>query len=512
MASTPSARPSATASQSQTQSSHHPPPPAPNAASAPVVALDGYSVGDFYDEMFDGDVTPRPACATLAVRIQSITRDDLVRRQRAAERSMHQLGITFNVYGDQRGQERIIPFDIVPRIIPREEWDWIERGLRQRIIAVNQFIQDIYHEQRIVRDGVVPEHVIATAKGFRKQCVGLTPPRGVWCHITGTDLVRDRDGQVYVLEDNLRVPSGVSYVLQNRQLMKQTFPQVFDRARIRPVDDYPSRLLDALQHLMSDRVRAPKAALLTPGTYNSAYFEHSFLAQQMGIDLVEGRDLVVSEGYVYVRTTHGFERVDVIYRRIDDDFLDPLALREDSQLGVPGLMEAYRAGRVALANAPGSGVADDKVIYAYVPEMIRYYLDEDAILPNVPSYLCWDDAQRDHVLKNIDKLVVKPANEAGGYGLLIGPHASEAERQKTADQIRANPRNFIAQPMLGLSRVPILTGDGLEGRHVDLRPFIVYGEDVYVLPGGLTRVALKKDSLVVNSSQGGGSKDTWVVS
>jgi uncharacterized circularly permuted ATP-grasp superfamily protein len=333
----------------------------------------------------------------------------------------------------------------------------------------------------------------------------------VWCHITGTDLVRDTDGQYYVLEDNLRCPSGVSYVLQNRQLMKQTFPQLFERSAIRAVDDYCSRLLDALQYLMGDQTRSPSVALLSPGMYNSAYFEHSFLAQQMGIDLVEGRDLVVSDGFVYMRTTKGFERIDVLYRRIDDDFIDPKAFRADSMLGVPGLMDAYRHGRIALANAPGTGVADDKVVYAYVPQIIKYYLSEEAIIPNVPTFVCCDDTQRQHVLANMDKLVVKPANESGGYGLMIGPRATQEERDTCADQVRANPRNYIAQPTLSLSRVPVLTDDGLQGRHVDLRPFIVYGKDIFVLPGGLTRVALKKGSLVVNSSQGGGSKDTWVL-
>jgi len=471
-----------------------------------------YQTAGFFDEMFDDAGRPRSDCHALFQRIRSIPPDDLVRRQRAADRSMVQLGITFNVYGDRQGCERIIPFDIIPRIVSRAEWDVLERGLRQRIVALNLFLEDIYHEQRVVRDGVVPEHVIATATGFRPQCVGLTPPRGIWCHITGTDLVRDADGQYYVLEDNLRCPSGVSYVLQNRQLMKQTFPQLFEYSAIRPVDDYCSRLLDALQHLMEDHVRSPSVALLSPGIFNSAYFEHSFLAQQMGIDLVEGRDLVVSDGFVYMRTTKGFERIDVLYRRIDDDFLDPHAFREDSMLGVPGLMDAYRSGRIALANAPGTGIADDKVVYAHVPQIIKYYLGEDAIIPNVPTYVCWDDSQRNHVLANLDKLVVKPANESGGYGLVIGPRASAEERLRCAEQIRANPRNFIAQPTLSLSRVPVLTDDGLEGRHVDLRPFIVYGRDVYVLPGGLTRVALKKGSLVVNSSQGGGSKDTWVLS
>lgn len=474
--------------------------------------IDGYECEGYFDEMFDASGQPRPDCQPLYNRIRSISSDDLTRRQRAADRSMVQLGITFNVYGDRQGLERIIPFDIVPRIVCRDEWTILERGLRQRITALNMLIDDLYHEQRIVKDGVLPEHLVATAKGFRPQCLGLNPPRGVWCHITGTDLVRDADGQYYILEDNLRCPSGVSYVLQNRQLMKQTFPQLFEWSAIRPVDDYCSQLLDALQYLMGDQTRSPSVALLSPGMYNSAYFEHSFLAQQMGIDLVEGRDLVVSDGFVYMRTTKGFERIDVLYRRIDDDFLDPKAFRTDSMLGVPGLMDAYRAGRIALANAPGTGIADDKVIYAYVPQVIKYFLSEDPIIPNVPTYVCWDDAQRSHVLANLDKLVVKPANESGGYGLVIGPRASSDQHARCAEQIQADPRNFIAQPMLSLSRVPVLTDSGLEGRHVDLRPFIVYGRDVYVLPGGLTRVALKKGSLVVNSSQGGGSKDTWVVS
>ncbi|MEX0642943.1 MAG: circularly permuted type 2 ATP-grasp protein [Pirellulales bacterium] len=471
-----------------------------------------YQSDGHFDEMFDGECQPRLACQPLYDRIRSSSADDLIRRQRAADRSMVQLGITFNVYGDRQGAERIIPFDIVPRIVPHDEWDTLERGLRQRIVALNMFLQDIYGEQGVVKDGVLPEHVVATAAGFRKQCIGLIPPRGIWCHITGTDLVRDADGQYYVLEDNLRCPSGVSYVLQNRQLMKQTFPQLFEMTAIRAVDDYCSRLLDALQYLMGDHSRSPSVALLSPGIHNSAYFEHSFLAQQMGIDLVEGRDLVVSDGFVYMRTTKGFERIDVLYRRIDDDFLDPKAFREDSMLGVPGLMAAYRSGRIALANAPGTGIADDKVVYAYLPQIIKYYMSEDPIIPNVPTYVCWEDNQRSHVLANLDKLVVKPANESGGYGLMIGPRATAEERAACADRIRANPRNYIAQPTLNLSRVPVLTEEGLEGRHVDLRPFIVHGRDVFVLPGGLTRVALVKGSLVVNSSQGGGSKDTWVVS
>jgi uncharacterized circularly permuted ATP-grasp superfamily protein len=354
--------------------------------------------------------------------------------------------------------------------------------------------------------------VIDSARSLRPQCIGLNPPRGVWCHVTGTDLVRDRDGQVYVLEDNLRVPSGVSYVLENRAIMKRTFPQVFEGVDIRPVDDYPSRLLEMLESLAPAGVSNPRVVVLTPGIYNSAYFEHSFLAQQMGVQLVEGRDLVVTDGCVRMRTTKGFERVDVIYRRIDDDFLDPKAFRADSLLGVPGLMEAYQKGNIALANAPGNGVADDKVVYAYVPEMIRYYLGEDAILPNVPTYLCWREADRQHVVNNLDKLVVKAANEAGGYGMLVGLHSTADQREEFRAKIEANPRNYIAQPTLGLSRVPTICTDRAEGRHVDLRPYILYGKEIYVLPGGLTRVALRKGSLVVNSSQGGGSKDTWVFS
>ena len=470
-----------------------------------------YETGEFYDEMFAQGGVPRPRCSALFDRLTQLSTEELVRRQEAADRSMVRLGITFNVYGEDEGTERIIPFDIVPRIMPHDEWTWLERGLKQRILALNMFISDIYERQQVIKDGVVPEQVIMSATSFRQQCVGLKPPQGVWCHITGTDLVRDRDGQMYILEDNLRCPSGVSYVLQNRQLMKQTYPQLFEREKVVPVDDYCSHLLDALQYLMSQRVNRPVVAVLSPGTYNSAYFEHSFLAQQMGVHLVEGRDLVVKDHFVYMRTTQGFERIDVIYRRIDDDFLDPQVFRKDSMLGVPGIFDAFKAGNVALANAPGTGIADDKVVYAYVPEIIKYYLDEDPLIPNVPTFLCWEEKQREHVIANLEKLVVKPANESGGYGMLIGPQSTAEQREQFADVIRANPRNYIAQPTLSLSRVPIIADGRFEGRHVDLRPFIVYGKDIYVLPGGLTRVALKKGSLVVNSSQGGGSKDTWVV-
>jgi uncharacterized circularly permuted ATP-grasp superfamily protein len=473
--------------------------------------FDQYDPGSFYDELFSERGVPREAARPLVAKIESLDDGELASRQQAAERALLEMGITFNVYGDSQGTEKIWPFDLVPRIVEAAMWGWIERGLKQRIRALNLFIDDVYHEQKILREGVIPEHVIHTARSYRKECAGLNPPRGVWCHITGTDLVRHMDGQIYVLEDNLRCPSGVSYVLQNRLIMKRTFPQVFEASRIRPVHDYPSRLLSILESLAPGGVTSPKVVILTPGIYNSAYFEHSFLAQQMGVELVEGRDLVVDEGFVFMRTTHGFERVDVIYRRIDDDFLDPQVFRPDSMLGVPGLIDAYRAGRVALANAPGTGVADDKVVYAYVPKIVKFYLGEEMIIPNVPTYVCWEDEQRAYVLDHLEELVVKAANESGGYGMLIGPHSTADERHEFRDRIRANPRNYIAQPTLSLSRVPTIVDDHFEGRHVDLRPYILYGQEVYVLPGGLTRVALRKGSLVVNSSQGGGSKDTWVV-
>ena len=475
--------------------------------------IDHYDTDGFYDEMFDPSGQPRPEAKLLLETIGSLGEGQLQRCQQAAERILVQLGITFNVYGDSAGTERPFPFDLVPRIVRAEEWNWLERGLKQRIHALNAFINDIYHDQKILKDHVIPEEVVRSAASFRPQCVGINPPNGVWCHICGTDLVRGGDGQVYVLEDNLRVPSGASYMLENRDLMKRTFPQVFEGLQVRPVVEYPSLLLETLESMAPADVNTkPIVVLLTPGMYNSAYFEHSYLAQKMGVPLVEGRDLVVEDETVWMRTTKGLRRVHVIYRRIDDDFLDPEAFRPDSMLGVPGLLRAYKAGRVALANAPGNGVADDKVMYAYVPEMIRYYEGEDPILPNVPTYLCWRDADRQHVLQHLESLVVKAANEAGGYGMLVGPHSTAAERAIFAEKISANPRNYIAQPTLALSRMPTLAGDRLEGRHVDLRPYILYGADeIRVVPGGLTRVALRKGSLVVNSSQGGGSKDTWVL-
>ena len=470
-----------------------------------------YNPENFYDELFEGAGRSRLGADVLVRRIESLADGELISLQKAAEATLMQMGITFNVYGDNEGTERIFPFDIIPRIIPAAEWERIEAGLKQRIFAINRFIDDIYHDRKILKDKIIPEDLVFSGKSYRPQCTGLNPPQGIWCHVTGTDLVRDADGQFYVLEDNLRCPSGVSYVLENRQVLKRTFPRVFSASPIRPVEDYPNRLLEMLEHIAPAGSEAPCAVVLTPGIYNSAYFEHSFLARQMGIELVEGRDLFVSEGTVYMRTTKGPRRVDVIYRRIDDDFIDPLAFHPDSMLGIPGIMAVYASGRIALANAPGTGIADDKVIYAYIPKVIHYYTGEDPILPNVPTYICWDEKQLGYVLDNLDKLVVKSANESGGYGMLVGPHASASEREDFARRIKAAPRDYMAQPTISLSRVPTIVDDHFEGRHVDLRPYILYGSDIYVLPGGLTRVALRKGSLVVNSSQGGGSKDTWVL-
>jgi uncharacterized circularly permuted ATP-grasp superfamily protein len=475
------------------------------------MALKAYETDGFFDEFFSHDLRPRDHARLVVDAINSIPLEELQRKQHAAEKVLLHMGITFNVYGDSGGSERIFPFDVLPRIVPQDEWVAVERGLHQRVTALNLFIDDIYHDQRIVKDGVVPAELINSASGFRPQCVGLNPPKGVWSHITGSDLVRDGDGTFYVLEDNLRTPSGASYMLGNRLVIKRTFSRLFSTARVLPVADYSNRLRAALEYLAPEGLPDPRIVVLTPGMYNSAYYEHSFLAQQMGVDLVEGRDLVIDNGYVCMRTTHGLDRVDVIYRRIDDDFLDPMAFRSDSVLGVPGLLEAYRNGKVALANAPGTGVADDKVIYAYVPDMIRYYLDQDALLPNVPTYLCWRESDRKHVLANIESMVVKAANESGGYGMLVGPASTRAECDEFRRRVSENPRNYIAQPTLALSRVPALCGDRFEGRHVDLRPYVLMADRPYVTPGGLTRVALRKGSLVVNSSQGGGSKDTWIV-
>lgn len=473
-----------------------------------------YRVSGFYDELIRSTSRTRDWARPLCRFFSSLKDQELIDRKTAAELAIRSMGITFTVYSEEEGGsiDRAWPFDIIPRVITKTEWNGIERGLKQRVRALNLFIDDLYHKQKIIKDGILPAELIADSENFREQCVGVRPPGGVWAHICGSDLVRDHDGTVYVLEDNLRVPSGVSYMLENRAVMKRIFPELFDHYSIEPVDDYPTQLHECLAS-MSPRAQAfPEIVVLTPGIYNSAYFEHSYLAQQMGAELVEGTDLVVGDDdCVYMRTVQGLARVDVIYRRIDDLFLDPQAFRPDSVLGVPGLLRAWTKGTVALVNAPGAGVADDKVIYAFVPKAIKYYLGEEPLIPNVPTYLCIDKKERDHVLANLDKLVVKAANESGGYGMLVGPQASQAERKKFARLIRKNPRNYIAQPLLTLSTTPTLVDSHAEPRHLDLRPFILSGRTTYVTTGGLTRVALKKGSTVVNSSQGGGSKDTWIV-
>lgn len=470
-----------------------------------------YKTENFFDELFAADGLPRKDALLLFEKVSGFGQDSLLQKQELAEILLLNMGVTFNVYNNAAGKEKIFPFDSIPRIVSAFEWAAIEKGLKQRIQALNLFLQDIYNDSEILKDGVIPEDIVTSSTSFLPACKGLSPPQKIWCHITGTDLVRDKDGKVYVLEDNLRCPSGVSYVLSNRKIMKEVFPQFFEGCPVRPVQDYPEMLLRTLRHIAPDGSHNPTVVVLTPGIYNSAYYEHSFLAQQMGVELVEGSDLVVSDGYVKMRTTKGLEKVDVIYRRIDDIFMDPLAFREDSLLGVAGLMDVYRQGKVALANAPGTGIADDKVVYAYVPKIIEYYLNEKPLLGNVPTYVCWEQESREYVLDNLDTLVVKAANESGGYGMLIGPHATSEERKKFADLIVANPRNYIAQPTLSLSRTPVICGERLEGRHVDFRPFILCNSSIEVLQGGLTRVALKKGSLVVNSSQGGGSKDTWIL-
>jgi uncharacterized circularly permuted ATP-grasp superfamily protein len=475
------------------------------------VNFSNYDPSGFYDEWFIRKGEPRPEVRVLVERINQFPPGELQQRQQAAQAILMQMGVTFQVYSEPSQKERIWPFDVIPRVVNAQEWAYLERGLKQRIQALNLFLQDIYHDQKILKDGVIPQDVILSSQGYLSACQGLTPPGGIWCHITGSDLVRDQQGNWLVLEDNLRVPSGVSYVLENRRVMKNTFPKLFRMLDICPTDDYPGHLLETLLNLAPAYLDHPCVVVLTPGVYNSAYFEHSFLAQQMGVELVEGRDLVVVDGYVQMRTTRGLKRVDVIYRRVDDTFLDPQVFNPDSLLGIPGIMEVYRQGKVALANAPGTGVADDKVVYAYVPEMIRYYLDAEPILGNVPTYLCWREPDREYVLNHLEELVVKSANESGGYGMLMGKTATPEERAQFSEKIQQFPRNFIAQPTLSLSRVPTIVGDHFEGRHVDLRPYILHGQEIYVHPGGLTRVALKKGSLVVNSSQGGGSKDTWVL-
>ena len=471
-----------------------------------------YQPGGFFDELFATPGKARPAAAHLADYLASLGKRELAERQVDAERAIAEMGITFTVYTEGQNIDRAWPFDVIPRTIEANEWARIESGLIQRLTALNRFVDDLYHDRRIIADGVVPDDIISTSTNFLEACVGANPPYGVWANICGTDLVRDKDGTVYVLEDNLRVPSGVSYMLENRIITKQVFPEMFEHASILPVDDYASQLFDMLCSLSPRKVDFPRVVVMTPGIYNSAYFEHSYLAQRMGIDLVEGTDLVVADDEcVYVRTIRGLERVDVIYRRINDTSLDPECFDKDSVLGVPGIMRAWRAQNVAIANAPGAGVADDKVVYAYVPKIIEYYLGEKAILPNVPTLLLREAEDRKRVLADLSQWVVKPANESGGYGMLIGPRASPEEKKEMAAAIEANPRNYIAQPVLALSTAPTLVQGEIEPRHLDLRPFILQGQRIWVTPGGLTRVALRRGSLVVNSSQGGGSKDTWIV-
>jgi uncharacterized circularly permuted ATP-grasp superfamily protein len=472
-----------------------------------------YQTDGLFDELMVEAGKPRSVANALCEHLSSLSDTDIGYCKAAAESAIKEMGITFTVYSEQEGSiDRSWPFDVIPRVMAKKEWDRIEQGLKQRVHALNLFIDDLYHQQKIVKDGVFPGELLANSVNYRPQCEGFSPSFGVWAHICGSDLVRNNDGTVYVLEDNLRVPSGVSYMLENRAIMKRVFPDLFSDYAIQPVDDYPSQLYDTLAALSPRQGETPEIVVLTPGIFNSAYFEHSYLAQQMGCELVEGRDLVVlDDDCVYMITTEGLKRVDVIYRRIDDLFLDPEAFHPDSMLGVRGLLRAWKKGKVALANAPGAGVADDKVVYSFVPEIIRYYLGEEAIIPNVPTYRCMFDSERDHVLKNLDKLVVKPANESGGYGMLMGPMSTAAERAQFAELIKADPRNYIAQPTLRLSTVPTFVDHHVEPRHVDMRPFVLSADRIHVTMGGLTRVALRKGSLVVNSSQGGGSKDTWIV-
>jgi uncharacterized circularly permuted ATP-grasp superfamily protein len=470
-----------------------------------------YEFTDAYDEMFARDGIPRPQYQALYQRLLELSPVEFQLRQHAADSSFLHQGITFTVYGANEGTERIFPYDLLPRILTGQEWATIERGLTQRITALNLFLYDIYHEGRILKERVVPHALIYSSRHYRREMRNVQVPHGIYLSVVGTDLIRRPDGQFAVLEDNLRVPSGASYMLANRSVMKTVFPGLFRNYGVRPLDYYGQALLSTLRALAPTRRSDPTIVLLTPGVYNSAYFEHTFLARLLGIQLVEGRDLVVHNNYLYMRTTAGLQRVDVIYRRIDDDYLDPLAFRSSSTLGVPGLFNAYRSGTVAIANAIGTGVADDKAVYAYVPDIIRFYMAEEPILPNIDTYLLERDADRKYVVEHLDQLVVKAVGESGGYGMLIGPHATAREREEFRQLIVANPRNYIAQPTISLSRAPCFIDGQVEARHVDLRPYILYGSRVTILPGGLTRVALRRGSLVVNSSQGGGSKDTWVL-
>ena len=476
------------------------------------MALGQYLHDGAYDEMFAAERKLHPHYSPLVEMLTGMPQEEIQRRKQEADLSFLNQGITFTVYGQEEGTERIFPYDLLPRIITAAEWARVERGLTQRITALNLFLKDIYNDGRILKDNVVPRELVYSCPQFRRQMCGLQVPRNVYVAICGTDLIRLESGEFVVLEDNLRVPSGVSYMLTNRRVMKRIFPKLFQQYDVRPIENYTQVLLGTLRSLAPEGRPEPNIVLLSPGVFNSAYFEHAYLARQMGIELVEGRDLVVHDNVCYMRTTSGLRRVDVIYRRVDDDFIDPLAFRADSMLGVAGLFNAYRAGNVTLANAFGTGLADDKALYAFVPDIIRYYLKEEPVLQNVETFLCFREKDREYVLKNLDKLVVKAVGESGGYGMLIGPHASTKEREAFAEKIRANPRNYIAQPTISFSRAPCLIGDELQPRHVDLRPYVLYGDKVTIVPGGLTRVALREGSLVVNSSQGGGSKDTWVLS
>lgn len=465
-----------------------------------------------YDELLTRQGRARPGLGELANFLKKNSLKELNERKLNAELAIRTLGITFTVYTEGQNIDREWPFDIIPRVIMEKEWNQISAGLTQRLRALNLFINDVYNDQKFIKDKRMPRELVSSSRDFRKECQGISPVLGVWAHICGSDLVRGGDGTVYVLEDNLRVPSGVSYMLENRNISKRILPELFEDYDILPMDNYPSDLFDTLSSISPRPKDFPEVAVLTPGVFNSAYFEHAFLAQRMGAELVEGSDLIVGEDdLVYMKTVEGLSRVDVIYRRIDDLFMDPEVFRKDSVIGIPGLMRAWQKGNVGLANAPGSGVADDKLIYTYVPEMIRYFLGEDPILPNVPSFMCSDPKQRQHVLANIENLVVKPANESGGYGMYIGPTETKSRTAEMKRLIKANPRNYIAQPIINLSTAPTLCDNAIEPRHLDLRPFILQGERSSVTNGGLTRVAMKKGSLVVNSSQGGGSKDTWIV-
>jgi uncharacterized circularly permuted ATP-grasp superfamily protein len=468
-------------------------------------------IPQLYNEMFDADRSVRDHYAAFAEWLAETPASRIAQNRHAADLLFHRVGITFAVYGEASGTERLIPFDIVPHVIPGVQWQRLAKGLKQRVTALNRFLHDIYHGQEIVRAGKVPSEQVNQNAQFRREMIGVDVPGGVYAHVAGVDLVKHSDGEYYVLEDNLRTPSGVSYMLENRKMMMRLFPELFAQQHIRPVDHYPDLLLETLRSVAPGKAENPVIVLLTPGHYNSAYFEHAFLAQQMGIELVEGQDLFVLNNTVFMRTTQGPQKVDVIYRRIDDDFLDPLAFRPDSMLGVPGLLAAYRAGRVTLANAIGTGVADDKSMYPFVPEMIRFYLGEEPILRNVPTYVLGKEDDRRYVLDHLEELVVKEAQGSGGYGMLVGPTSSRDERERYRQRILDQPGRFIAQPTLSLSQVPTFCGDELADRHIDLRPYVLTGNDVTFVPGGLTRVALREGSLIVNSSQGGGVKDTWVV-